>query len=250
MAAFADVTYNLDNWHFTVGGRYSIDRAGIDFTAYPQVGNGFTSVSLSEDKNFYSFTPRAVVRYSLTPDSNVYLSYSEGTKSGLFNGSGYLAQRAAVNPEHLNAMELGYKVQGHGWRFEAAAFNYDYRDLQVATYIGGTSFLQNAPKARIYGAETNFHGSLTPEFSVDVGLSYTHARYTEFTDAALQTFDPVFGTTNSTTDVSGGDMQRTPSFSGTLGLNAKRLRLIELARAMDARTLALELRRGRKQRDG
>jgi iron complex outermembrane receptor protein len=218
-AGFADVTYNLNNWHFTLGGRYSIDRAEVDFTSYPQIGNGFTSVSLSNSKDFYAFTPRAVVRYSLTPDSNIYLSYSEGTKSGLFNGSGYLAQRNAVNPERINATELGYKIQGHGWRFETAAFDYNYRDLQVATYIGGAAFFQNAPRAEIYGGEANWHAALTPSFTVDLGLSYTHARYTDFTNAALQTFSPVFGVTNSNTDVSGGPMQRTPSFSGTLGLN-------------------------------
>lgn len=218
-AAFADVTYNAGPWHFTLGARYSIDNAGVEFTSYPQIANGFTAVSgLSDDKDFYSFTPRAVIRYELTPSSNIYLSYAQGTKSGLFNTSGYLAQMTPVNPEDIDAIEVGYKVDGDGWRFEASAYNYDYQNLQVATYIGGAAFFQNAESAEIYGGDIHLAADLTENFSVDLGLAYTHTEYVDFPNAALQVFDPVFGVLNGTTDVSGFEMQRTPEFSGTLGL--------------------------------
>ncbi|NWG52999.1 MAG: TonB-dependent receptor [Hydrogenophilaceae bacterium] len=219
-AAFADVTYNAGPWHFTLGGRYSIDSAGVEFTSYPQIANGFNASSgLSDDENFYSFTPRAVVRYEITPSSNVYISYAQGTKSGLFNSSGYLAQQTPVQPEEINSIEAGYKIDGGSWRLEASVFDYDYQDLQVATYIGGAAFFQNASSAEIYGADIHWAADLTDAFSVDVGVAYTHARYVDFPDAALQVFDPVFGVVNGTTDVSNFEMQRTPELSGTLGLN-------------------------------
>ncbi|HEX7759755.1 MAG TPA: TonB-dependent receptor [Caulobacteraceae bacterium] len=219
-AVFADATYNLGNWHFTLGGRYSIDRAGADFTSYPSIANGFFGATgLSARKNFHAFTPRVIVRYSLTPNSNIYVSYSEGTKSGLYNTSGFLSQNTPLQPEKIKDVEGGYKVSGHGWRLEISAFHYDYTNLQVATYVGGLSFLQNAPSAELYGADVHWQQRLGDHFQVDVGAAYTHARYTNFTNAALQTFSPVFGVVNGTTDVSGGVMTRTPEFSASVALD-------------------------------
>ena len=221
-ALFADVTYNLGRWHFTLGGRYSHDRIVERFTSYPSIPNGFNNLTFKQftdtaAHNFDSFTPRAIVRYSLTDRSNVYVSYSEGTKAGLFNSSGFLLQMTPLQPERLRDVEGGYKVTGHGWHLEAAAYYYDYTNLQVSTYIGGQAFLQNAPSAELYGAEANLAASLTRNFDISIGAAVTHARYTRFTNAALQYFNPAMGgVVNTTTDVSGGPMERTPDFTGDL----------------------------------
>lgn len=218
-ALFADVTYSTGPWHFTGGLRYSTDETAIDFTAFPHVGNGFASVmNIGDTKSFESLTPRAVVRYELNDNSSVYASFSQGTKAGLFNASGYLAQRDAVQPEEIDAIEIGYKYSGRDTQIEAAIFSYDYTDLQVATYIGGAGFFQNAKGAEIQGVDVHLNQTLNENFNVDIGLAYTDSEYTEFPDAALQTFDPIFGVQNLTADVSGVQMQRTPEFSGTLGL--------------------------------
>ncbi len=220
-AVFADATYNAGKWHLTVGGRASWDRVGERFTSYPQVANGFTGGYYSAQHNFTSFTPRAILRYSLTDNSNLYVSYSEGTKAGLYNSSGFLSQRMPLEPEKIKDIEGGYKIAAKSWRFEASVFHYDYTNLQVATYIGGTSFLQNANSAEIYGADAHYQAKLTDQFEVDVGAAYTHARYTDFKAAAVQTFSPVFGVQNSTADVSDGRMDRTPEFTATLALTYK-----------------------------
>jgi iron complex outermembrane receptor protein len=214
-AVFGDATYNLGRWHFTVGGRYSIDRAGVEFTSYPSIANGFLDIPLLTNyHDFYSFTPRAIIRYSLTSNSSVYASYSQGTKAGLFNASGYLTDQQPLKPEKLTDYEAGYKIAGHHWRFEASGFYYDYKNLQVSTYIGGSAFFQNAPSAKLYGADAHWQADIGDHFDFDVGAAWTHARYTDFPNAALQTYSPIFGVVNSTTDVSGDVMERTPAFSG------------------------------------
>jgi len=223
-AAFADVTYNLDRWHFTVGGRYSRDRVVERFTSYPSIPDGFNSgtfvpFTVSAAHDFSSFTPRAIVRYSLTDSSNLYVSFSEGTKAGLYNSSGFLLQMTPLQPERLKDFEGGYKINGNGWRFEVSGYYYDYTNLQVSTYIGGQAFLQNAPSARIYGGEASLKARLTDNFDVSLGAAVTHARYTDFPNAALQTFSPIYGVVNSTTNVSGGPMERTPDFTGDITLN-------------------------------
>jgi iron complex outermembrane receptor protein len=218
-AAFADVTYHVGKWHFTAGGRYSIDRAGERYTSYPQLANSFTTFYGSANHTFYEFTPRFVVRYSLTPDSNVYLSYSKGSKAGLFNSSGFLIQQTPLAPEKITDIEGGYKATGEKWRFEASGFHYKYTNLQVSTYIGGQAFLQNAPAAELWGFDAHWQQALTDHLQIDLGAAYTHARYQDFRNAAVQTFSPVFGVQNSTTDVSGGQMERAPKFMATAALS-------------------------------
>ena len=229
-AVFADGTYNLGKWHLTVGGRYSIDRAGERFTSYPGIGSGGIGGYFSANHTFYAFTPRAILRYSLTDDSNVYVSFSEGTKAGLYNSSGFLSQRTYLQPERIKDYEGGYKVAGHGWRLEASGFYYDYSNLQVTTYTGGTAFQQNAKAAEIYGADLNFEAHLFDHLVFNAGGAYTHARYTDFPNAALQIFCsnycatpgtgvPAIGVVNGTANVDGGVMERTPTWTGNVGLD-------------------------------
>ena len=228
-AVFADGTYNWGKWHLTVGGRYSIDRAGERFTSYPGIGSGGFGGYLSANHTFYAFTPRAILRYSLTDDSNVYFSFSEGTKAGLYNSSGFLSQQTYLQPERIMDYEGGYKIAGHGFRFEASGYYYDYSNLQVTTYTGGTAFEQNAKAAKIYGADVNFEARLFDHLSLNVGGAYTHARYTDFPNAALQIFCssycatpgtgvPAIGVVNGTANVDGGVMERTPTWTGNVGL--------------------------------
>jgi iron complex outermembrane receptor protein len=218
-AVFGDATYNWGKWHLTVGGRYSIDRAGARFTSFPSIANGFTGGMFSANHDFYSFTPRVNLRYSITPNSNVYISYSEGTKSGLFNASGFLSDRAPLKPELVKDVEGGYKISGHDWRLEASAFHYDYTNLQVSTYVGGLAVFQNAPSAEIYGFDVHWQQHFAEHFVFDLGAAYTHARYTNFPNAAYQTFSPAFGVVNSTINVDGTVMDRTPEFTGNVSLD-------------------------------
>ncbi|MET0984038.1 MAG: TonB-dependent receptor [Steroidobacteraceae bacterium] len=224
IAAYADATFDLgkltpslEKWSFTAGGRYAKDRPGV---SYKQFFGVPAPVDLGSDKKtFSSFTPRAVLHYAINDDSNVYLSWSKGYKAGLFNASGYAADQEAVDPEKISAFELGYKIARSRWRFEAAAFHYDYTDLQVATYVGTSAIFQNADKAKIYGADMHWEQLVTDSFTVDLGLAYTHAEYDNFPEATVQTFDPAQGgVVNGVGDVSGERMQRTPKYSGSLGL--------------------------------
>src|SRR5581483_11332233 len=112
-AAFADVTYHLGKkWHFTLGGRLSDDSAQASRTGYTT--NPPVTVNAPK-KTWGSFTPRAVVRYSLTPDSNAYISFSQGFKAGLYNAASLNGQLTPVAPEHLTDVEGGYKIARHDW---------------------------------------------------------------------------------------------------------------------------------------
>jgi iron complex outermembrane receptor protein len=219
-AAFGDLTYNWTDWHFTVGARGTADRAGVEYSNPASIGSAFTAFPYTTaSKKFYSFTPRTVVRYSLTDSSNIYASWSTATKSGLYNSTGFPNQQTPVSPEKIRAVEIGYKLASVGWQLETSTFYYDYSNLQVATYRGAVALFQNAASSRIYGGDFHVRHQLARGLRLDLAAAYTHARYTTFPNAATSTFSPILGVENGVEDVSGRNMERTPSFSGSGSLD-------------------------------
>jgi iron complex outermembrane receptor protein len=215
---FTDGTYNLGDWHFTAGGRFNWDRPAVIFSAPANLANNFVDYPyLSAGKDYYSFTPRAVLRYSITPDSNAYISWSRGEKSGVYDATGYASERDPIRPEWVTDAEAGYKIATPNTQFEGSAFHYDYTDLQVATYDNGLALIQNAPRSEMWGGDLHLQQRVTQNFRVDLGVAYTHARYLDFRDAAYQAFSPLSGVLNLSANVSGRPMERTPAVTATLG---------------------------------
>jgi len=170
------------------------------------------------DHTWRAFTPRAVIRYQLTPNSNLYASYSKGQKSGLFNTT---VRLLPVQPETLSAFEVGYKIQAARWRFETAAFYYDYKNLQFQNTVAGIgSITSNAGTAKSYGGEALLTYQFTEEFSAFLSGAYTHARYTSFKAAviAIRRADDL-GNTIVIQDVSGKTMIRAPEWTASAGAN-------------------------------
>jgi iron complex outermembrane receptor protein len=216
-AIFADVTYNHGPWHFTVGGRLAQDIPGVEFSAPPNLANGFVDYPhLSASQRFGSFTPRVVLRYSINPSSNVYVSWSKGSKSAVYNASGFGNERDVIQPESVTDIEGGYKYSEGGTAVEVSAFHYDYKNLQASTYQNGIALIQNAPKSEMWGGDIQLRQQVTDNFRIEAGAAYTHARYVDFPNAVYQVFDPLRGVLNLSKDVSGGKMERTPAFMGNV----------------------------------
>jgi iron complex outermembrane receptor protein len=175
-ALFGDLTYEVaDNLFLTVGGRYSRDDLHLKFNLMDAVfGDG--------GKSFDNFSPRAVIRYQLTPHSNVYASYTKGYKSGALPGSSF--SLTPVAPEKIDAFEAGYKIATPRMRANLAAYYYNYKDIQVASFFAaGQSIVQNAAAAHIYGVDGDVSFSVTPNFNINLSGAYTHARYADFPNA-------------------------------------------------------------------
>jgi iron complex outermembrane recepter protein len=210
-----------------LGGRYGVDSASAFFSSLVAP---FPSVT-TPTKRWDSFTPRAVIRYSLTPDSNVYLSWSQGNKVGLFNSGGLLNQTTPVSPEKVTDIEGGYKISRPSWDLEVSGFHYDYTNLQIQVIIGTESDLENAARSEMYGFDFNFRKRFLEYFSFNVGGTYTHARYTDFGCPPNPSPTLVCGATVYSSvpsgaisvltqqNESGNQMKRTPEFSGVSGLD-------------------------------
>lgn len=212
IAPFGEANISLtDRLKFTVGARYTFERRYIDGSIISPAGAQIASVDA--EKLFKSFTPRAILSYQMPDLVNLYASYSRGFKSGTFNTSG--PTQAAVNPETLDAYEIGAKTLLPGpWRASVALFYQDYKGIQLSAFNSQlfTITLFNAAIGRSYGAEAEVHGRLTENLSFDGFVGYTNAKYTNFPTASANFPDTDgIGLRNLIVDVSGRPFIRIPS---------------------------------------
>lgn len=227
IAGFADATYEITDKLFLTGGiRYSRDKVKDPFFAVNIPGIAPLPVGLYEDPGttFKSWTPRAVLRYAPNSASSIYASYSKGYKAGIINVNGY--SFTPIKPEKLTSYEVGYKYATRAFQIDLSGYYYDYKDLQVANFVGTSAIVTNAARSRIYGAEAQFRYTPSESFEINGGAAYTHARYRSFPTSPRydQCTDPVacgpaFGLfLNSVNDSSGGRMARSPDFTANLGV--------------------------------
>ena len=262
-ALFADLNFQVsDQLSLNVGGRYSKEKQDVSGykIQYSTVTGAPTSVLYSvngesiaglrpvngasaQSETYKKFTPRASIRYEITPGTNVYASWSKGFRAGEWNSvipgdnPANWFPLGQIGQESVTAYEVGFKTVGTGFRFEAAGFYYDYRDLQVSytQFVppgAALVVLQAMPKAKIYGVEANFEYEVVDNFNVRGGATWLHARYganAVFNGSGVNPAAPGFNasgdplkTFQNTTlamDLSGKQMSRAPDFSAFLGFD-------------------------------
>jgi iron complex outermembrane recepter protein len=228
-ALYADATYNFNDRLFLTGSlRYSHEKRHINFyeAAGPAIGAGTLAAPVSKDANFNSTTPRVVVRYQLAPRTSIYASWAKGFRAGVFNNVVAPAANVfPVRPEKLTAYEVGFKTASSTFRFDVAAYIYDFRDLQVGLtglVPGGVTPVQtlnNAKKAKSYGVDGQVTWTPTEGLSLRAGAAWTHARYTDFNNAAGTGLNAITGLNvgGQTQNWNGQQMARAPSFTSNAG---------------------------------
>jgi iron complex outermembrane receptor protein len=223
-SAFAELTYSITDQLSVIGGaRYSVEKKEMT-TWGPGTRNPYDGVQIQAQKTWPSTTPRAVIKYKFDDRTNVYVSYSKGFKSGGFNPSAPPAVQVPFNPEKLTAFEGGVKTTAiHNLRLEAAAFHYDYNDVQVQTQVTSpipgapTTNTYNAAQAKLYGGEFSADWTPVEHLNLGAGVSYTHGRYTKFPSATVTT--PTAGNNGNITsvkDISGYHMLKVPAWTANL----------------------------------
>lgn len=224
-AVFGDLTYALrDNLFLTLGARYSEDEVTDGYFVEEATLARVAVPDLDDNQ----VTPRIALRYEPTEESSVYVSYTEGFKSGILNVGGGTMDNVVVDPEEIKAYEVGYKYNSGNLMFDVSAFYYDYKDLQVASYVGASSVLRNAANSTVYGVDAQLRYAPNEQWEFSLGGSWLDASYDDFEESQSwsQCTDPVFCTgpnaglfIPSYVDASGNEMQRSPEFTATLGVN-------------------------------
>lgn len=220
MAAFGEVVFDVTDRLSVLGGlRYSWDKQKAFATAVPGTGLKPAVIPRLGQKDWHAWTPRASVLYKVTDRTNVYFTYSQGFKSGLFNTVAF--QATPVNPERVKAYEVGLKTSElSGLSLNLAGFYYDYKNLQQPTAILNAGVprqeLRNAASSEIYGFEAEGNWRLSDAFSLTAGLTYLHARFESYPLALINVPRVDFGNNQVFADVSGNTLIRSPNWSGNL----------------------------------
>lgn len=206
-AAFADFTYELTpQWFVTAGLRYAHDvvddayfNGNIFNAAYPWVPiqyanpqTRFAIPSISSD----TLTPRAIIRFKPNDRSSIYASYTRGYKAAIIDAGGTCQNPSLtgltpnfvcnnVQPETIDAFEVGYKYDDRALSLELSAFYYNYKNLQVSYFLSSQASIINAAKSRIYGIDGQIRYRFNDRFEISAGAAWTHARYVEFNGAPI-----------------------------------------------------------------
>lgn len=216
-AIFGQATFHLtEALDVTLGGRYSHDskraiQSGTTTDAAPIIAAAFTTTNRA---TYSSFDPRIVLSYKVTPDANVYASFSTGFKSGGFQYVPFSRGQADVlfAPEDIKAYEIGFKTEwlDRALRVNGAGFYYDYKNLQISRIIlpagsaAPVSLISNAASSTVKGIDLEITARPATSFEVNIAYGYLDAKYDNY----------VF---NATTDFSGTRMVRAPKHSVNIG---------------------------------
>jgi iron complex outermembrane receptor protein len=215
-ALFGQTDYALtDAWNLTAGLRYTEDKIDFKYAAFfDEAGVGtFPVVSTDDSSKFTNTSGRLALSYKVSDDTLLYGSISSGYNSGGYPGGSaqYDFQLEPFDSEKLYAYEVGAKTEllDRRVRLNAAAFYYDYKDLQVFIYdtSGAIPVMRklNAGSARIYGLEAELTVKPTAQLDAFVSISMLDSEYQNFVD----------GLGN---DFSGNTLINAPEFSMSAGL--------------------------------
>jgi iron complex outermembrane receptor protein len=207
-AAFTHGEFELtDRAKLFAGIRYTHDQK--DMTEANNFVNG--GRALSHGASWEKVTYEVGASYQLAEDSNAYLKYATGFKSG-----GFAAASLAppFNPETDANIEAGLKGLYFDRKLQAqiAAFHMDYNDLQVNQVIGAVAVITNAAKARINGVEMEFVAVPTTALRAEVNATWLDAKFERFLTA--DSARPSLGVLN----LAGNTMPWAPRLSYSVGL--------------------------------
>jgi iron complex outermembrane receptor protein len=236
-SAFGELYYNFGDHLQIIGGvRYTNERIhGFAFNSTRRV---------DVDKTWSNVSPRASLKYKIDDKTNLYLTYSEGFKSGGFNTAA-LQNLPPYNPEKLKSWELVFKTAGSKYFINLAAFNYNYNGIQFTATTavpsaGLASIVTNAASAKLQGIEFDGGYRIGRNTQIRANASWEpKAQITSFPNAVINVLTPTpfnngvptvnggcpaayappCGPVTITADVSGARIPRTPRFSGNLALD-------------------------------
>jgi len=231
-AAYAQGNYKFgpdDAWRVTVGGRYSRETAEFDPAYVSITGIGPVASFPYASRTWNDFSPKFTLDYT-AGRSLSYFSVAKGFKAGSYNVASP-GDLVPVEPERLIAYELGYKLtfaDGRA-RFEAAAYDYEYTDLQVQfiTSQSAPLTLGNAQKAEARGLELSLVAEPIKGLTLTGALAAEPtAKYTEYgqtlangsvVNGGVAYVDNGAGNNAEIANFSGNRLAHVPKLSGNVG---------------------------------
>jgi iron complex outermembrane receptor protein len=185
-AIFGQADYDLTSkLQLTVGARYDIDprRNRVDSLTGAGVA---TKPTVRQANTFKEFQPKASLRYSITPNANVYVTAAKGFRPGGFNDGSSANVSQAFPSETTETIEVGGKFALLDRRLfiNLAGYTTNYKNQQVTliqiTSGGASQSTFNIDRTRIKGIEGDVRALPTRDLELTAGFSYIDGRIKKF----------------------------------------------------------------------
>jgi len=203
-SVYGDVTWQAtDKLDLTFGGRYTSDTKDMSIEVLDSggaLGNTFvfewyTDGAVQAKDTWSDFTPRIAAVYELTDTINLYANAAKGYKSGGYStfgidndGSqdygGPLApgsEPLAFEPETTTSYEIGSKMMllDKSMQLNLAYFTFDYQDLQMIIFEGGSQLVKNVGEAKNQGIEADVRWTPTDNWDFRVAGAWMDSEITK-----------------------------------------------------------------------
>jgi len=241
MSAFGQADWDIvEGFSLSAGVRYSRDLKYQNIVPPAPFPNKFTTRRVE----FSNWSPEATLSYKPNDDTNLFVSYKQGYKSGAYQIGFNTYNSALLNPaitdipafyepETVKGFEGGLKARlfDRQLRLNLAAYSYRYKNLQLSRLDPATIVLLilNASSARVKGLEGDLsfspHGLRGLTLNASAALNsakydsaFLSACYVGQTIAGGCTVDgPDAGTVPDQQQMLGRPLPRAPKFSGSVG---------------------------------
>lgn len=140
-----------------------------------------------------ALTWRLSLDHHLSLDVLGYASFSRGFKSAGFNVGRAAPPPETFRAEVLDAYEVGLKssLAGGTVRFNAAAFYYDYKNIQINVFTDQPEpSISSGGPAEVYGVDADLTVVPVRGLTFKGGLSLNHSRFKNFPDAPISSYNP------------------------------------------------------------
>ena len=210
-SVFGQADINLEgNWSLTLGARYSnedkdgsraltIDGTGTALDGSPLLNILWAAVlnvgphSISSSRSESSFDPMVRLSYELDDNSQMYVSYTQGSKAGGFDirgnsipGTPLVSSEGGweFEKEEATNIELGYKMKSDRAQFDFTYFSTDFDDLQTSVFDGVLGFkVGNASAAELDGIEIQGRYLLVEGFEFYASAASLDYTFTDWKDS-------------------------------------------------------------------
>ena len=175
---------------FGISSTQLADLAGLGDTTSQALLAALGAHPVSGTRDETKFSPEIKGVWTLSEEALVYLSWSNGFKSGSFdfranNRNFYpdMASSFEFDDEEASNFELGGKftLAGGAAEINGAAFFTDFEDLQISIFDGVLGFnVGNAATAEIIGLELDGRWAATDNLTITGGLALIDFEFTDF----------------------------------------------------------------------
>ena len=233
-SAYGQFTFNVSSrFRAIAGARYTRERKRISYLLNRFVFGTDTRVVTPLDINIPrasrtegNLDPQVTFQFDATDDIMIYATGSIVHKAGGYNmdesNGTQIARTFEYRPEEAKGLEVGLKAKLTRGLFTVAAFNTDFKDLQVSSFDGVTTFVRNAAEARTRGVEADAIVHLTEVFTLRAALAYLDAKFTRYPGGSCTAAQAAaVAPAPCTADLSGKRLTFAPEWTASAGVDAR-----------------------------